>query len=135
LETFRDNKKKQPFLKKEIKFSNYNEKFKQYEFFDKQTNIVKTDRFDKMKQLDSKIVSLKEDYQKYFTRYEKITNISNIRKKNFFLTEKIQNLESNIELMRKIIYQKKNDIQISTSIFNFNKENYIHKLQEIDKNR
>jgi hypothetical protein len=133
LETF--SKKKNVVWKKEVKFSNYNEKIKQYEFFDKQTNIVKTDRFDKMKQLDTKIVLIKEDYQKYFTRYEKITNISNIRKKNFFLTEKIQNMESNIELMKKIIYQKKNDIQISASIYNFNKENYLNKQQDIDKNK
>ncbi len=133
METF--SKKKNVVWKKEVKFSNYNEKIKQYEFFDKQTNIVKTDRFDKMKQLDTKIVLIKEDYQKYFTRYEKITNISNIRKKNFFLTEKIQNMESNIELMKKIIYQKKNDIQISASIYNFNKENYLNKQQDIDKNK
>ncbi len=134
MENFRDSKKKSVFWKKEVKFSNYNEKFKQYEFFDKQTNVVKSDRFESMKILDDKITLIREDYQRYFTLYQKITNISNIRKKNFFLSEKIQSLESNIELMKKIIYQKKNDLQISASIYNFNKENYTNKQTDIDKN-
>ncbi len=117
-----------------MKFSNYNEKFKQYEFFDKQTTIVKSDRLEKMRQLDAQISLIQEDYQKYFTSYQKLTNISNYRKKNFFLSEKIQNLEINIKLITNIINQKKNDVQISSSIFNFNLENHTNKKLEIDKN-
>ena len=85
---FRASKKKGVFWKKEKKNSNYNEKFKQYEFFDKQTNVVKSDRFVRMKIPDNKISVIRENYQRYFTLYQKFTNISNIRKKKFFPLKK-----------------------------------------------
>ena len=122
-------------FKREIKFSTYNEKFKQYEFFDKQSSILKQDTEDKIRILNNQINIIKGEYQKYFIRYEKMTNISNLRKKNIVIDEKIGTLEMNIDILRKVISQKQNDLRISSSIFNFNKETYINKIQEVEKNK
>jgi hypothetical protein len=64
-----------------------------------------------------------------------ISNISDYRKKIFHLSEKIDNLGSYIETIKKIISQKKNDLKISMSIYNFNKENFNEKVIEGDKNK
>jgi hypothetical protein len=123
-----------PF-KRETKFSIYNEKFKIYDFFMKQTNIFEQDRTEQLNLLNEGLQNKVHDYQKYFTRYEKIANISEIRKKNFHLTEKIENLILNIELLKKIISQKRTDLQMSTSIYNFNRDSFNEKSSEIEKNK
>jgi hypothetical protein len=120
--------------KKEIKFSTLNEKFKQYEFFDKQKDVILSDKSEKIKLLNSKLQIAKEAYSKYFTKYEKFENISRMRKQILQISEKIEVYENGIENLKKVISQKNSDIHISSSIFYLNRENYKDKMQNIDKN-
>jgi hypothetical protein len=122
-------------FKREVKFSTYNEKFKQWDFFQRQTQILVLDKSEKLKELNNELNSNLEIYQKYFYKYEMISNISEYRKKIFHLGDKIDHLSNYIDGVKKIISQKKNDLRISLSIFNFNKENLTEKLIEGDKNR
>jgi biotin-(acetyl-CoA carboxylase) ligase len=129
--------KKSPFapFKREVKFSQYNEKFKQFDFFERQTAMFLADKIEKINLLNNELNSKLNDYNNYFTRYEMITNISLYRNKNYHLNEKIDILSNNIEEIKKIITQKKADLRMSISIYNFNKENFKEKQIELDKNK
>lgn len=122
------------FNKREVKFSSMNEKFKQYEFFDKQLRVQKVDKSEKIKILDSKLKVAQEKLEKCYKNYQMTFNINKMRNQIYSIQEKINNFESTIELLKKNISQKQSDLHISSSIFFINKENYKEKVQYIEKN-
>lgn len=76
-----------------------------------------------------------EIYQNCINRYEKMTNISNMRKLILDIGDKIFNYELAIDILKKTIKQKQSDLQISSRIYHLNNDNYKDKLIESEKNK
>jgi hypothetical protein len=119
--------------KKEIKFSLLNEKFKQFEFFNNQSSIYSGDREEKLKQLDSNLITSNSHAEEFYTKYRLILNITKMNKEKALIEEKINNYEMTIEFIKKMINQKQINLNYSTSIFCLNKEQYNEKFKDIEK--
>jgi hypothetical protein len=120
--------------KKEVKFSTLNEKLKQFEFFDKQMKVINGDKTDKIKQLENQLQITNDALIKFYKKYKMMINIDKMRKQVVLLNEKINNNETTIDAIKKIISQKQSDLHISSSIFFLNRENYKDKIETIEKN-
>jgi len=93
------------------------------------------DKEEKLKQLNTKIQLVSEDYVKYYSLNEKIKNISKIRNEVMNVTDKIVNYLEMIDILKRQISQKRSDLHTSTSIFSSNTQNFKEKIQGIDKNK
>lgn len=119
--------------KKSVGFSDYNEKFKKYEFFDQQIQVIQDQKREMIQLLNEQMQMVKESYNKYFNHYEKYTNISKMRQEMFQIEEKIENYKNSIEILKKIISQKNSDICISSSSLNDKMRELKSKLQDNKK--
>jgi len=120
--------------RKEIKFSSLNEKFKQFDFWDRQRYVIKSDKVDKIDSLNNQLQIVNENCVMYFNKYHKLMNIDKMRKQILVLSEKIEVYAISIENLKKIIARKQSDLHISSSIFYLNKENYREKVKNVDLN-
>jgi hypothetical protein len=59
-------------------------------------------------------------------------NIDRMRKEIFHIEDNVKNNLNLIEMLKKIISQKQNDIQLCTSILNMCKDNYKEKKNNVD---
>jgi hypothetical protein len=126
---------KEPLLipKREIKFSKMNEKYQEYEFFQKQINVIRNDKKEKIKLLNTKLNLTHEALKNCHKKFQITNNIDNMRKQIFNLQEKIIHYENTIQCIKNIINRKHLDLHISSSIFCLNRENYSEKIQSLDK--
>ena len=73
-----------------------------------------------------------EMLEKYTMNYEMMMNINKMKKESFYIEENIKNNQNLIEMLKKIISQKHNDIQLCSSILNMCKDNYKEKKNNVD---
>lgn len=120
--------------RKEIKFSSLNEKFKQFDFWDRQRNVIKIDKLEKMKSLDDELNIAHEKCENYLKKYQKLINIDKMRKQILSTSEKIEVYEMSIENLKKLISRKQSQLNIYSSLFYLNRGNYMEELKNVDLN-
>jgi hypothetical protein len=120
--------------RKEMKFSSLNEKFKQFDFWDRQRFVIKSDKVDKINSLNNQLQIVNDNCERYFNKYHKLMNINKMRKQIMVISEKIEVYALSIENLKKIIARKQSDLHISSSIFYLNRENYMEKVKNVDLN-
>ena len=79
-------------------------------------------------EIDEKKVLL----DKHTNNFEMMRNIDKMRKEKFQIEENVKNNGNLIEMLKKIISQKQNDIQLCSSILNMCKDNYKDKKNNVE---
>lgn len=105
------------------------------QFFEKQSKILELDKQEKLKILNAKLISVNESYRKYYSINERLSNITKMRNDIVNLSENISNSTEMIDILKKLISQKRSDLHTSSSILSSNTQNFKEKIQGIDKNK
>jgi flagellar biosynthesis chaperone FliJ len=103
-----------------------------FDFFQRQNTINNEKKAENIKafteNIDDKLILM----EKHTVNFEMMRKIDKMRKEIFYIGENINNNTNLIEILKKTISQKQNDIQLCSSILNMCKDNYKEKKNNVE---
>lgn len=103
-----------------------------FDFFQRQNTINAEKKDEKIQAFNESIKEKFELMDKHTVNFDLMRKIDKMRKEIYFIEENINNNSNLIELLKKIISHKQNDIQLCSSILNMCKDNYKEKRNNVE---
>lgn len=103
-----------------------------FDFFQRQNIINIEKKKNKILAFDDDITEKLCVMEKHTNNFEMMRNIDKMRKEIFQLDENNNINDNLIQMLKRMISQKQNDIQLCTSILNMCKDNYKEKKNNVE---